>query len=122
MSSPRLKRTLSNDENQQGLCTPNGIFFGAEGPMCQLLSQGSLQGPRGARQQGCSGRAGSWHPCRQQPGGSSLALNGALCLRWGGNNLPFQCYPTSSVLATQSCLAEYFVAFLIYTYQILAVI
>lgn len=41
---------------------------------------------------------------------------------WGGNNLPFQGCPTSGVLATQSCLAEYFVAFLIYTSQILAVV
>lgn len=40
----------------------------------------------------------------------------------GGNNLPFQCCPTSGVLATQSCSAEYFVAFLICTCQILAVI
>lgn len=48
------------------------------------------------------------------------AVNGALCLCWDGNNLPFQCSPTSGFPATQSCMAEYFAAFLIYTYQILA--
>lgn len=48
------------------------------------------------------------------------AVNGALCLCWDGNNLPFQCSPTSGFPATQSCMAEYFAEFLIYTYQILA--
>lgn len=84
-------------------CVPAALCRGLGGRAARLLWEGRFVVPMQAAAQ------------RQNP-----AVNGALC--WGGNNLPFQCCPTSSVLATHSSPAEYFVAFLLYTCLILAVI
>lgn len=58
LSSPRLKRTLSNDENQQGLCTPNGIFLAQKGPCAGCSVRGRCRVPGEPGSKGALGGLG----------------------------------------------------------------
>lgn len=120
LGTPRLNNeVLGSDVKQQVLCGGGRGNFGMESCASLQLLWAEHGDPRGPRSACASGALGHGTAAASSKSWGH-AVNGALCLCRDGNNLPFQCCPTSGFPATRSCAAEYFAAFLIYTYQILA--